>query len=236
MGIVPSILELWFNQRIEFQNLAKKYGKEGNKEQEAYYTRRQHCQKIFLNSVYGILGLSSSRLYNKDNAESTTISGQTIIKSSEKIVIEHFKKIYAKYGKTIEDTRNIVQYIDTDSVAGDSIINTNLYGRCKIEDAFNKLKNDRDVLNITDISGRDFVFPEKLTLPYYDEHSKTVKNGKVEYVEKHMVKKKMYKLKTKTKKEIIVTEDHSIMVLRDDFLIQVYPKDILKTDKIIELS
>jgi DNA polymerase elongation subunit (family B) len=116
LGIVPSILELWFDQRIEFQNLAKKYGKEGNKEQEAYYTRRQHCQKIFLNSVYGILGLSSSRLYNKDNAESTTISGQTIIKSSEKIVIEHFKQIYAKYGKTIDDTSNIVQYIDTDSV------------------------------------------------------------------------------------------------------------------------
>ena len=116
LGIVPSILELWFNQRIEFQNLAKKYGKEGNKEQEAYYTRRQHCQKIFLNSVYGILGLSSSRLYSKDNAESTTISGQTIIKTSEKIVIEHFKQIYAKYDKTIEDTSNIVQYIDTDSL------------------------------------------------------------------------------------------------------------------------
>ena len=115
-GIVPSILELWFNQRVEFQNLAKKFAKEGDKEKESYYNRRQHCQKIFLNSVYGILGLSSSRLYSKDNAESTTISGQTIIKTSEKIVIEHFKQLYAKYGKTLEDTTNVVQYIDTDSL------------------------------------------------------------------------------------------------------------------------
>ena len=116
MGIIPTILELWFNQRIEMQNLAKKYGKEGNKEQEAYYTRRQHVQKIFLNSVYGILGLASSRFYSKDNAESTTLSGQTIIKVSERIVIKYFKEKYTTYGRNIEDTSNIVQYIDTDSL------------------------------------------------------------------------------------------------------------------------
>jgi DNA polymerase elongation subunit (family B) len=115
-GIIPTILDLWFSQRLQFQDLMKKYGKEGDKEKEAYYTRRQHVQKIFLNSVYGILGLSSSRFYNKDNAESTTITGQTIIKTSEKIVIEYFKEKYEKYGKTIEDTKNIVQYIDTDSL------------------------------------------------------------------------------------------------------------------------
>lgn len=116
MGIIPTILELWFTQRVEFQDLAKKYGNEGDKEKEAYYTRRQHVQKIFLNSVYGILGLSSSRLYSKDNAESTTITGQTIIKTSEKIVIDYFKEKYAKYDKSIDDTANVVQYIDTDSL------------------------------------------------------------------------------------------------------------------------
>ena len=116
LGIIPTILELWFSQRLEFQDLVKKYGKEGDKEKEAYYSRRQHVQKIFLNSVYGILGLNTSRLYSKDNAESTTLTGQTIIKTSEKIVIKFFKDRFAKYGKTIEDTSNIVQYIDTDSL------------------------------------------------------------------------------------------------------------------------
>jgi DNA polymerase elongation subunit (family B) len=115
-GIVPSILDLWFSQRLEFQSLVKKYTSEGNKGLEAYYTRRQHCQKIFLNSVYGILGLASNRFYSKDNAESTTLSGQTIIKTSEKMVIEYFKKIYAKYGKDLENEKNVVQYIDTDSL------------------------------------------------------------------------------------------------------------------------
>jgi DNA polymerase elongation subunit (family B) len=115
-GIIPTILGLWFSQRIEFQELVSKYGKAGNKEMEGYYTRRQHVQKIFLNSVYGILGLPSSRFYLKDNAESTTLTGQTIIKISERIVVEYFKSIYSKYGKTIEDTSNIIIYIDTDSI------------------------------------------------------------------------------------------------------------------------
>ncbi len=115
-GIIPSILELWFSQRVEFQEMSSKYGKEGNKELEAYYSRRQHVQKIFLNSVYGILGLPSSRFYLKDNAESTTLTGQTIIKLSEKMVIEYFKSIYTKYGKSLEDISNVVIYIDTDSI------------------------------------------------------------------------------------------------------------------------
>jgi DNA polymerase elongation subunit (family B) len=115
-GIIPTILDMWFTQRIEFQDLMKKYGKEGNKEKEEYYSRRQHVQKIFLNSVYGILGLNSSRFYSKDNAESTTLTGQTIIKTSEKIVIEYFKEKYNKYNKTIDNVDNVVQYIDTDSL------------------------------------------------------------------------------------------------------------------------
>lgn len=116
VGIIPAILELWFSQRLEFQDLAKKYGKEGNKEKESYYIRRQHVQKIFLNSVYGILGLNTSRLYSKDNAESTTLTGQEIIKTSEKFVIGYFQNKFSKHGKTIENPDNIVQYIDTDSL------------------------------------------------------------------------------------------------------------------------
>ena len=115
-GVVPSILSLWFKQRKEFQALSKQYGKEGDKEKEAYYNRRQHVQKIFLNSVYGNLGRMGGRFYSKDNAESTTITGQTIIKTSEKIVIDYFKEKYKQYGKEIGNTDNIVVYIDTDSL------------------------------------------------------------------------------------------------------------------------
>lgn len=115
-GIIPAILDQWFSQRVEFKSLSKKYSKEGNLELAEFYDRRQHIQKIFLNSVYGILGLRSGRFYSKDNAEAVTISGQNIIRTTEKIVISFFKEKYKKYETPCINEKNIVVYIDTDSV------------------------------------------------------------------------------------------------------------------------
>lgn len=85
-GIVPTILDEWFKQRVEFRALEKKYGTEGNKEKYEFYNRRQTIQKVLLNSVYGVLGLKSFRYYDVDNAEATTVSGQETIQNTVLIV------------------------------------------------------------------------------------------------------------------------------------------------------
>lgn len=115
LGVVPTILDTWFNERIEYRKLAKKFSDEGNKEQSDFYGRRQLRQKIFLNSVYGVLGLPIFRFYDRDNAEATTISGQTIIRSAEKLVNDMYKKKFEEKG-VIPKTNDFVTYIDTDSL------------------------------------------------------------------------------------------------------------------------
>lgn len=115
MGVVPSILDLWFRERIEYRELAKKYKKEGDTEKAAFYNRRQLRQKIFLNSVYGTLGLPVFRFYDRDNAEATTISGQTIIRSAEQLVNSIYHRKFIEAGKTPPE-QDFVKYIDTDSV------------------------------------------------------------------------------------------------------------------------
>jgi len=85
-GIVPEILDLWFRQRKEYKGLMFKYNQEGNTELGEYYDRRQHVQKILLNSVYGVLGLSIFRFYDLDNASAVTLSGQDVIRSSAKFI------------------------------------------------------------------------------------------------------------------------------------------------------
>ena len=50
---------------------------------------------------------------------------------------------------------------------------------------------------------------------------------------RHKVTKPKWKLKTKDGKEIFVTNDHSMIVFRDGKKIEVKPKDIRKTDKIL---
>lgn len=117
MGVVPTILDTWFSERVEYRKLAKKYSDEGNKEQSEFYGRRQLRQKIFLNSVYGVLGLPIFRFYDRDNAEATTISGQTIIRSAEKLVNDLYVTKYKEKGIPLPpNEQDFVKYIDTDSL------------------------------------------------------------------------------------------------------------------------
>jgi DNA polymerase elongation subunit (family B) len=110
VGCIPGILDLWFQQRVEFRKLEKKYGQEGNQEKYAFYAKRQLVQKILLNSLYGVLGLPAFRFYDIDNAEAVTTTGQTVIKSTADMANLKYNK---ELGTPDLDS-NI--YIDTDSV------------------------------------------------------------------------------------------------------------------------
>jgi DNA polymerase elongation subunit (family B) len=110
MGCIPEILSLWFDKRVEFKDLAKKYGIEGNDALNKFYDKRQLVQKILLNSLYGVLGLPAFRFYDVDNAEAVTTTGQTVIKNTAKM--GNIK--YNKELNTPDADSNI--YIDTDSV------------------------------------------------------------------------------------------------------------------------
>ena len=57
--------------------------------------------------------------------------------------------------------------------------------------------------------------------------------GKVKYVMRHKVTKPKWRLRTKDGKEIIVTNDHSMIVFRDGKKLEVKPNQILPTDKIL---
>ena len=113
-GLIPALLTKWFNERVEMRKLVKKYHDEGNKELEDYFDRRQYIQKIILNSMYGVLGLSVFRFYDLDNAEATTLTGQALIKFSKKIT-NHF------YNKELGTDDDYVICIDTDSIFASAI-------------------------------------------------------------------------------------------------------------------
>ena len=113
-GLIPALLEKWFNERVEMRKLVKKFHDEGDKEKEQYFDRRQHIQKIVLNSLYGVLGLPVFRFYDLDNAEATTLTGQQLIKFSKKIT-NHF------YNKELGTADDYVIYIDTDSIFASAV-------------------------------------------------------------------------------------------------------------------
>jgi len=108
-GLIPVLLEKWFNERVEFRRLMKQHADEGDMEMSSYFNRRQHIQKIVLNSLYGVLGLPVFRFYDVDNAEATTLTGQDLIKFTEKIA-----NFY--YNQQLGDKEDYCIYTDTDSV------------------------------------------------------------------------------------------------------------------------
>tara|TARA_Y100001963_G_scaffold116789_1_gene162347 strand:+ start:1617 stop:4118 length:2502 start_codon:yes stop_codon:yes gene_type:complete len=113
-GLIPALLTKWFNDRVEMRKLVRKFNDEGDKDKEEYFDRRQYLQKILLNSLYGVLGLPVFRFYDLDNAEATTLTGQSLIKFSKKIT-NHF------YNKELGTNKDYVIYIDTDSIFASAV-------------------------------------------------------------------------------------------------------------------
>jgi DNA polymerase elongation subunit (family B) len=109
MGIIPEVLDKWFAERVEYKDLMKKYKNEGNTELAEFYDRRQHIQKIFLNSLYGVLGLPIFRFFDIDNALAVTATGQDVIKNSA----DFANKLY---NAKLKDDKDYCIYIDTDSL------------------------------------------------------------------------------------------------------------------------
>jgi DNA polymerase elongation subunit (family B) len=108
-GLIADILNDWFEKRVEFRKLEKKFGTEGDTEKYEFYAKRQLVQKILLNSMYGVLGLPAFRFYDVDNAEAVTLTGQTVIKKTAEMAnIKYWKELNTK------DDYNV--YIDTDSI------------------------------------------------------------------------------------------------------------------------
>ena len=108
-GLIADILNDWFQKRVEFRKLEKKYGEEKDTEKYEFYAKRQLVQKILLNSMYGVLGLPAFRFYDIDNAEAVTITGQTVIKKTAEMAnIKYWKELGTR------DDYNV--YIDTDSI------------------------------------------------------------------------------------------------------------------------
>jgi hypothetical protein len=108
--------------------------------------------------------------------------------------------------------------------------------RIKIGDLFNESKyaNHDVILDISD--GSEVVPVNNVNVKSYDPDLDMVVYKPIRYVMRHKVKKAKYKITTESGKSVIVTEDHSCMVIRDGELISVKTKDINpETDKIMSI-
>ena len=125
-------------------------------------------------------------------------------------------------------TKPLVIYGDTDSIFSDSIIRNNI-SDCTIEELYNRNIINGNAGNT--LKGHESVVCEEKVLNYSED--KGLYYAPVKRIIRHKVTKSKWKLKTKSGKEVIVTNDHSMIVFRDGKQTEVKPSEILKTDKIL---
>lgn len=190
---------------------------------ESLFNVSQLVQKTLINSLYGALGNTYFPLFNEDMAAAITGNGRYFIQKAANTVEAGLQKILPS------DDPYII-YGDTDSVLGDTLVKTS-NGDVKIEDLYDRVDGKLDIL------GQDnFVKHTNMDITAASvSPEKELQYKPIKYVMKHKVKKRMFKITCKGE-SVTVTEDHSIIIIRDNELLSVKPKDIVKTDKIIKIS
>lgn len=198
----------------ELEKLLKYTQDKGNE----YYIL-QIALKTLINSLYGALGNKAFILINEKIAQAITGNGRYFIKSFGRR-IEKYLQSLKKWNKPY------YIYSDTDSCVGDTLISTSL-GKIKIEDLFERpgeiVKNE----NGSFIKRLD----EKILAKSMNSNFE-IQNKKIIYVMKHKVNKRMFKISVNDK-SVIITEDHSVMIKRNDNLMSVKSNEILETDDLI---
>lgn len=224
---------------------------------EDEYNTKQLGAKTFINSIYGAL---ANKFYYNSNiamAESITLQGQDLIKYSVRVVDQYFAEIWPDDTETHKkiaeymlrkytdfDVKNFMKfasqpvqfgdsiqiYGDTDSVSKDSIIRTKKHpDGITVEDFYNEnIKNQGE----TTLSGHESVHTKDLILNYTDE----LLFQKVARIIRHKVLKSEWRVTTESGKYIECTNDHSLIVYRDDKQVTVKPHEVESTDFILVVN
>lgn len=211
------------------------------KSKAAQFFNYEQSIKLMLNSIYGAFGNPHFIFYNIDIAETITLQGKDAILYTEKLINKYFREYWHKdktahtaMGITVNGKieKPISVYIDTDSIIGDSIITTN-EGDIKIADLYDRsIKMGFNSAGIT-LNGHESIDTDLQTLNWTEDKKLHFVN--IKRVIRHKVSKKKWKLKLKSGKNVIVTNDHSLIVFRNGIKIEVKPSDVLITDKVLSV-
>ena len=216
-AVIPGLLKRWYAERKDMQAKLKECT---DKNDEEYWDKRQLVKKINLNSLYGAILNPGCRFFDKRIGQSTTLTGRAIARHMDAYVNECITGQYDHVGEAI---------IYGDSVTGDTLIKTDS-GEIAIEELFRQTPEHCIVGN------KEYATGALAKVVGFNAYEDSPIMSNISYVMRHKTKKKLYKITLENNKSVTVTEDHSVMVDRDGFLMEVKPNDIQDKDLIICLN
>lgn len=188
---------------------------------EDKFHNEQWTKKILINALYGATGNKFFSLYNRDFASSITANGRIFIQQTANRIRERLQELCPW-------DRDYWIYSDTDSFAN-TLVKTD-QGSLHIFDLY----NSQNTKEVEYKPGKFFKEVKDLKALSVNKNFQ-LEYKPIKYVMKHTVKKRLFRVKCNGN-EVVITNDHSIMVKRDNELIEVKPFDIRKTDKLITVK
>ncbi len=205
----------------ELQEIVKRFQDKGDAAM-GFHDKRQLIKKILLNSLYGALLNPYCRFFDQRMGQSVTLTGRCITKHMISKMNEIFTGEYDYKGKSII-------YGDTDSVDSDTIIETSR-GKLSIGQLFEEC-----LIKGSSWSKDDQQFSsDDIKILSYDPIKQKQIYKDFDYIYRHKVSKPRYKITDVEGNEIIVTDDHSVMIERNDKLIELKASEInIETDILV---
>jgi DNA polymerase elongation subunit (family B) len=212
-GFLPAMLEEMYEDRKKFKKIMIQYKKDYESETDpikqkelkikiVMYDNIQNAKKLSMNSVYGALGSEYFRFFDVKLALGVTLGSQLAIRwVADKLNM---------YMNKILETKDVDFIIasDTDSVVGETLIYVD-GNKITIQDFYDSVGEKfikKDEFN------KNYVKVVDSGLSLSVSNAGCLENKPINYVMKHRVNKRMYKITNRKGDSVIVTEDHSVMV------------------------
>ena len=200
-----------------------------NAEQQAQtYHVSQLVKKVLLNSLYGALGNEHFLLYTNEMARSITLIGQCLI---NKAAIEKNRFISKMLKEEcVKDRRT---YSDTDTTLYHSRVKIN--NEDKYIGEFYETSEGEEFENILGKYIKEFPKGKYKTLSIDEDDLTKVREVDILHAVKHKTSKHIWKIKVDGK-EVGITEDHSLVLLRDGYLMRGSVKDLREGDELLTIN
>lgn len=242
-----------YYQWVHYDENGKRFKFESEDKPDNYYVtgKWEECQSYDKAVLKGKQITAETKQYLTNNAEGHCDWFKTECNLSKKLGIdpEKMRTFDISKGKTtktppltgkvfdyLEGTESLTVAGDTDSIFSENKfkIDTEIH---TFANAFNKLKIENNDIVLKTPNGSEVVPVKNHTTQTYNYATDTIEDRPINYIMRHKVKKSKFKIVSESGKEIIVTGDHSCMVIRNGALISIKAKDINKeTDKLILIS
>ena len=237
-SVLYDIVDMLIKRRKEYKDLMKEnIGKDQMLVDR--YDGMQKTVKIITNSLYGGQSNIRFRLYDYEVARSITSTGREIAKIAAVVANEcinqmiknksnKFDHVDIPYDWKTKSETALKNVVYGDSVIGDTLIKTGK-GDIPIEEIWNTLYKEFPG-NYFKYCGREYIATPPMTALGSDDRFYNPK-----YIMKHKTKKKLYKITTESGKVVTVTEDHSLVIVRNNEKVVIKPTELEVDDQIITI-